>query len=874
MTKTFSLLFIILLALSCDVERGPLTNPTEMFNRGVSLFQDKSYQQAEVLFTQAVIAYEQQKDFARAAEVYSYLSRISLAAGQLRNAVEQARTAFEDGKLANDFRGQARYHLLLGKIDEVMDDYQSALGHYESSLSLSSAFDDKPSKADAEMRKAAVLNRMNQWDEALKAFQAPLEYYRSTGEDNRFTSALMGIGEAYFKERRYGEAMSSLSQAQRSIDASDDPLLDAKLHLLLGNVARAMNDGNNALRYFRDGVNDLRARRGSKEYETLLLFSIGTVYGESGRFEEAKKFYTEAVTSARTSGDRIAENYLYLFIAQVTERQIPANQRNFQLDKRVQSYLQIAQRFDDCEHKTGEAYAFIQAGHLYQSVGRIAEAREMYQRGIDLEEQRIGEYLDPDLHLPYQVELGIDRDRADWYRQLAGVLVDLRRNEDALLALDRAHAAIASDLLMSANVTIRNVALQKQMETLRLKYRQCKLLQLELSSLSSRAQETAAPQFLARLKIQSARLLEELRNEAAAIAKAYPNYGPLTGVPMNVDLRTLQSRIPRGTIIVAYLPVQDYLHTFILSRTNFQLKSVAVGRERLLSMVSEYERLLKDPNVYAGAAGEASLPAMTRFANLSTQLYDILIRPFDSILDRSLIIIAGQDFENFPFQTIEQESKNNTKYLIELTSVDYLTSLGSLEFRTTTASRIRTITALGNPTGKNWSIDYELRDIRSFFKDASVLIGFDATWNNLKADRRDVLQIASDYKNNPGNFPFGTVALSDGETLEESIDVPFEQLTQLPASPVVLLSNTFGQGTGLTPLHAYLLRINGTSDVFYNAWNADRKAAKFFSEFFYTQLANGLAPGDAYRQALLNLIRTSEVNNPFSWGQFFHYGIG
>ena len=124
-----------------------------MFDRGKSLFQDKSYQQAEVLFTQAVIAYEQQKDFARAAEVYSYLARISLAEGQLRNAVEQARTAFEDGKLANDFRGQARYHLLLGNIDEVMGDYQSALGHYESSLSLSSAFDDKPSKADAEMRK-------------------------------------------------------------------------------------------------------------------------------------------------------------------------------------------------------------------------------------------------------------------------------------------------------------------------------------------------------------------------------------------------------------------------------------------------------------------------------------------------------------------------------------------------------------------------------------------------------------------------------------------------------------------------------------------------------------------------------------------------
>jgi hypothetical protein len=68
--------------------------------------------------------------------------------------------------------------------------------------------------------------------------------------------------------------------------------------------------------------------------------------------------------------------------------------------------------------------------------------------------------------------------------------------------------------------------------------------------------------------------------------------------------------------------------------------------------------------------------------------------------------------------------------------------------------------------------------------------------------------------------------------------------------------------------------MNGTSDIFLNAWYADRKAAKFFSEYFYSNMANGLAPGDAYRQALLNLIRTREVSHPRSWGQFFHYGVG
>jgi CHAT domain-containing protein len=71
-----------------------------------------------------------------------------------------------------------------------------------------------------------------------------------------------------------------------------------------------------------------------------------------------------------------------------------------------------------------------------------------------------------------------------------------------------------------------------------------------------------------------------------------------------------------------------------------------------------------------------------------------------------------------------------------------------------------------------------------------------------------------------------------------------------------------------------LLRVNGTSDIFLNRWTADRKASKFFSEFFFTHLSNGLAPGDAYRQALLNLIRTPDVSHPRSWAQFFHFGIG
>jgi CHAT domain-containing protein len=314
---------------------------------------------------------------------------------------------------------------------------------------------------------------------------------------------------------------------------------------------------------------------------------------------------------------------------------------------------------------------------------------------------------------------------------------------------------------------------------------------------------------------------------------------------------------------------------FALTRTKFEVKSAIVTRQKLLALVEEYKRLLHDPSVYTGTGGEASVPAMTRFATLSTQLYDYLLRPVDALLERNLVIIMSPEFENFPFHAIErQDRKGTVKYVVEITSVDYLPSLSSLTFKTGAAPRLNQVVAVGNPTGKNWSIDYELRDIRSFFKEATILISMDATWNNVKEAKADILQFSTDFMMGEGTSVLGMIALAKPQTPEEVTKVPFEKLAELQAPSIILLSNQYGQGFGLSPAHAMLLRINGTSDVFLNAWFSDRKAAKFFSEFFYTHLANGLAPGDAYRQALLNLIRTKDVNHPHSWGQFFHFGVG
>jgi tetratricopeptide (TPR) repeat protein len=658
------------------------------------------------------------------------------------------------------------------------------------------------------------------------------------------------------------------------LQKSNEPVLDARLCMEAGIVLKAQGKNNEALQIFRDAANNLRSKHTGRDQEIQLLFNIGTVYFDNGRFGDAKKYFADAEGLARGVGDAIAEGYLVLFGIRCDERSLSPNQRLQEVDRLAEAYAAAAQKFQSAGHRSGEAYALAQKGRLYESVGNQTKAREVYRQAIEVEATTMGEFTVPKYHHEYQEVLNLDKERSSWYAQLASLLIQMKGKEEALSVLELGSQRAQSKVLQDVTVALRHPSLRQDVQKARATLRELSMLQVEQSSMLSIRRGINEDRYINALHGQISNLQRDFASLSERIIGQFPNYEPLLHVG-SIHVKDIQASIPPGTLVVRFLPANDQLFVFALTKTKFEVKSSIVPREKLLSLVAEYQRLLHDPSVYTGTAGEASIATMTRFATLSTQLYDHLLRPVDGMLERNLVIIESPEFEGFPFHTIERQDRGGSvKYVIEITSVDYLPSLASLRFKTADTEHLSRVTAMGNPTGKNWSIDYELRDIRSFFKEATIFISRDASWDNLKDVKTDVLQLSSDFLMGEGDSPLGMVALANRQTTDDVSKVPFEKLTEIQAPSIVVLSNQYGQGFGLSTAHALVLRINGTSDVFFNAWFSDRKAAKFFSEFFYTHLANGLAPGDAYRQALLNLIRTRDVNHPHSWGQFFHFGIG
>jgi tetratricopeptide (TPR) repeat protein len=859
---------------ACDVqEENPLSSASEYFEQGVAHFHDGLYRQAEDSFGKAISLLNQAEVHINVAELYGYLGRANFELGEYRSALENLEIASQRSSQMYDYRLQAEANQWKGDVYLELRDYNNAAEYYRRSVRLSSALNDVRTRALTELRASVASINAARFDQASSLVNDALAVFQVGGGTKDMALALQQVGELDFRQGRYPEALNTLSQAFETAGSST-PLLQAKLKLKIGAIYRLQGNANDAITAFRDAVNILRQRRINRDYEALALFQIGAVYEENGRLAEARKFFSDALEIDRSLGDKIAEDYLYLFVIRCNLGLMSADQRIRATDELLKSYRQIAAKFAECGHRTGEAHTDILMGSVEESRNNLAAARLLYQKAVDLDLNIKGEYYSADLHLPILNELGIANSRPVWYDKLACVLLKLNLRNDAMAVLDLSQLEASADRFRHLRIPVRHPKVKDIVKESRSKLEAIEILEFELSSMFSGKTKFADNQEVANIQSQLSVLRKDVKDKTDRIVSIQPNYEVLLA-SLQKSPRDLQMAVPEGTVVLQYLPADDGLYIFALSRTRLDVERVPIGKDSLISLVREYEQLLQDPSVYAGVGGEASIGVMTRFEKLSTQLYDYFIRPVDSRFQRNLVIVACNEFRGFPFHALErQDARGNVKYLIELTSVDYLPSLSSLRHKTVSTTGVRTIVAFGNPSGKNWSVDYELHDIRSFYKSATIMLGTDATSKNIGASKADVLQLSMDFVNAPGEPDLGSFVCSTGKALGETESIDFERLTDNDPFPIIELSNQSSQGSGLTPLHALLLRMNGTSDVFLNAWSADRKAAKFFSESFYTNLAAGLAPGDAYRQALLNLISTREVGHPRSWAQFFHFGVG
>ncbi len=264
------------------------------------------------------------------------------------------------------------------------------------------------------------------------------------------------------------------------------------------------------------------------------------------------------------------------------------------------------------------------------------------------------------------------------------------------------------------------------------------------------------------------------------------------------------------------------------------------------------------------SAEDSSSPDAVR---LSGELYQFFIAPIEKYLSRQLIIIPPSGVPAFPFH---QLMKNGTT-LAEKIPLSYLPhSLFALS-RARFPKFINSIAAFGFTTDTRWGLEFELRDIRSFFGNTQININQSATVQRLEGSVGEIVQISAPFSMDADNTAF--VQLSDGSMSKTAARVPVTLFARLHPFPIVYLTDVRRTENAVTDLHAIYWMLNGSAAVIANRLPITPNTGKTFTAHWYSALTASPDPGKAYRSGLTHLSRKKDLSNGFAGAAYFYYGV-
>ena len=718
-----------LMWFGCDEAPPPEALPADVFEQAVARLQDGDLPTALRLFEDAEIRFSTAGRREFQLQAISYAALISRDRGLFRAALEKTARGAGLARQLGDFRAEAALRMIEGKVYEKVGLKQSAWKSFDEAGRLADTFNEQAALGQAEIAKGDLLLRVGVAAQAAEHYTTALASAQASGRDDLAAQALMGLAEVFRAQDKFGEAVNSATRAVEEIDRADRPEEAARMRMRMGLLQEVARNANAAITTYREGVNLLRRARTGRRTEVQMLHRVGCLYAANRRPAEARKYFNDAMEIAHREGDAIAHAYLSLLILKADVGAMSVEQRVSSSHAIVRSFLRLADRFRAIGQAHGEAAAAGFAGEIMLSQGDLAGARSALARAATTERMSFLAYLDPVLHLPYVQTIAPRGRQPRWTALLAGEYFRLNRVGDGLTVLDQYRQSLTADALDEADLQLRHPTVSARSKTLRSAWKDLRIAAAELGAASALGiQSPAGSKGFASIAARVA----EIHQRARAIAAVYPNYGSVVRAD-TVSLSQIRQSIPRGIAAVEYVSAGRELITVVVTRDAARVFRTPVDDAGLASRIEEYQRLMMDPLVYTGGGGDASVVPMTRFAILSTELYDLLIRPIEAQLDRGVVFIASDVIGRLPMHALEKQDRaGRVGFLIQYMSVDYISSWSALQFPTKPLLRMQSIVAVGNPDGKNWSVDYELRDIRSFYRLAEIMIRQDATWEGLR----------------------------------------------------------------------------------------------------------------------------------------------
>lgn len=438
-----------------------------------------------------------------------------------------------------------------------------------------------------------------------------------------YARAVNAMCNAYMYLRDFSMAISSGNRSLAASEEIDDVTGVVKTRHFLGEVYRFVNNGQKALAAYVEGLSLAQTYMPQAAMLWRHYASLSLAFDQLGHYAAAVSFQKEALQLAidAAAPRQVCRSYNFLGF-------ILAKHGDYaEAVSHIQQAVEIAGMLPgDGIRIDALAYSFLQLGYAYRKLGEFDKAIESYDRSV----QSYGE-----LHSAFFDYLA-RKDKLLCCMEHGGCPAVEQEMEAVLAIFEQHRAKILEEGLRStffdAEQTIYDVAMEFE------------FFQKDDREKAFEYSERSRGRALRDLIGTSVQVVDDPRD---------PDLKP-NQVFQPLSLEEIRARMPERAQVLQYAVLKDHLLIWVVSAGGVRALSQSIAVGELNQRVTNFLQFIAD----------TSDTGQEECGREAASLYDLLIKPVESWLDRDQVCIVPDRILNYlPFGALL--SRESGKYFIE-----------------------------------------------------------------------------------------------------------------------------------------------------------------------------------------------------------------
>ncbi len=722
------------------------------------------------------------------------------------------------------------------------------------------------------------------------------------------------LGAVYNESSDFENALSLYSKALDVFhqNGSLDSIYWASLQCNIGDTYRNMKEVDKAYRIYEKSVKPFSKKKGYAAFKSRVFRAKGICLKEQKRFVESIPYFEKSIHAVAGKGE-MGIDILYDCSFFLAEAYYGMGKRKKALSLIDTAFARIGfdlekptfwnSKFSKSELIKGLSVKTIILLDTYNETGNISdlilaqvnnnlELQAIDSIKLDLKEKGSHQFVTNQFFSVYENAIAIDYELYKSHKQLEHLNHAFKNAEncksnvllEAVLKSKALSFVNMPSILLEKELNLKNKIGDTERQIYTLRNDDIEIDSIKIRDLTSQ---------LFDLKMNMQQFVTKLE-------KDYESYYNLKYKNVETDLSKVQKELlTEDNSIVEYFIGDDHFYALLINKDTVVLERLGVV-EDMEPLVQKYCKTLSSFRPHIVNMEEHC----QNLSDWSFELYENLLSPFSDLLKEEITIIPDGILNYLSFDALVKTKTanpwelNTSDFLIHHHTISYSHSVELMleNKRTEERAKKNQLLAIAPSFETHYQGEHlrsdELAPLRYNISEANAILAFcgGEILKGESANRVDFFSVAEDYraihfathgKANDKNGAFSYLAFSQNEQNSGDENILFAQdiyNLDLKADLVVLSACETGigeweRGEGMISM-ARSFSYAGAKNILTTLWKVNDRKAGILMQNYYENLQDGLGKSSALRQAKLDYLSESKLENshPFFWASFISLG--